>query len=251
MATFREIIYMALDLLKETNDDAFYTEEHILFLASKYRAALIERKQRMSRNSAFQEMSLQNKQVVCMNLEQTNLLSNGCGETVLKSTEKLPKFLPGGNANIHVTSDIIFSNVTMIPVERMPYVGHNKWLQNIIYAAISGDGYLYLTSNNNQFLFLESVKVDGVFADPVEAAKLSCDSDGASECNYLDTTFPLEDDLIPSCIEMVVQEIAGPRYNPEDKTNNATDDLSDVGMVNRRVATPNEDRIRQEQQTSE
>ena len=242
---------MVLDLLKESSDDAFYTEEHILFLATKYRAALIERKYRGSRNKTFTPPSSQNTQQICVDLEPVNLISEGCDGAWLQSTEKLPDLLTGSITNIFPVSDMLFSSVTFIAPERMPYVGHNKWLKRIIYAAVSSDDYLYMTSSNDQFLHLEKAKVNAVFSDPVEAAKLSCDADENGECDYLDTTFPLEDALIPSCIEMVVQEIAGPRYNPEDKNNNASDELSDVGLVSRRTAMPNEQQERSRSRQTE
>jgi hypothetical protein len=116
----------------------------------------------------------------------------------------------------------------------MPYVGHNKWLRNIIYASRSVDGYLYLNSVNPQFINLESVQMSGVFRDPVEAAKYACDGSGAIvSCDVLDMPFPLEDALIPQCIEMVVQELAGPRYAPEDNVNNDRDDLAGIAARTR------------------
>jgi hypothetical protein len=44
----------------------------------------------------------------------------------------------------------------------------------------------------------------------------------------LDAYFPIESALIPPLIELVVKELRGPEYSPEDKENNADDDLSDV-----------------------
>ena len=44
MSTYREIVYMVLDELKEHSDDAYYTEDHIIFLATNWRAALLEKK---------------------------------------------------------------------------------------------------------------------------------------------------------------------------------------------------------------
>lgn len=40
--TYREVVYAIQDLLKVSSDDSFYTTEHILFLASKIRAALLK-----------------------------------------------------------------------------------------------------------------------------------------------------------------------------------------------------------------
>ena len=44
MATFGEITYMVLDMLKELHDDAYYTEEHIIFLAGRYRSFLLKQR---------------------------------------------------------------------------------------------------------------------------------------------------------------------------------------------------------------
>ena len=42
--TYREIIYMCLDALKITSDDAIFNEDHILFLVNKYRNLLLQQK---------------------------------------------------------------------------------------------------------------------------------------------------------------------------------------------------------------
>lgn len=237
MATFKEIVYMTLDLLKERSDDSYYTEEHILFLASKMRALLLERKLRQSRNSAYHEPSEYNLQEICIGVTPTTMLPMGCGGEWLKSDEKIPELLSSVSPKAYVISNLFFSPVTFIPSERMPYVGYNKWLDKIIYASRGADGYLYLKSNNSQFLYLESLKLSAVFSDPVAAAKMSCEGSEGT-CDIMEMPFPLDEALIPECIEMVVNEIAGPRYVPDDRNNNAKDDLSDVGLVSRRAATP-------------
>ena len=38
MSTYREIVYMVLDELKLESDDAYYTQDHVIFLINKYRA---------------------------------------------------------------------------------------------------------------------------------------------------------------------------------------------------------------------
>ena len=40
--TYREIVYSVLDLLKQASDDTYFTEEHIIFLAGKYRNFLLK-----------------------------------------------------------------------------------------------------------------------------------------------------------------------------------------------------------------
>ena len=38
MRTYRQLIYLVLDELKLMSDDSSFTEDHIIFLLSKYRA---------------------------------------------------------------------------------------------------------------------------------------------------------------------------------------------------------------------
>ena len=238
MATFSEITYMCLDLLKEHSDDSYYTEEHIIFLAKKMRALLLERKYRLTRNGTFNQMSEENKQQVCLQVAPTEMLPDGCGGKWLVSSNSIPALLPGFDAVTCTGHDLLPTNVTFISPERMHYVGYNKWLKNIIYAARGIDGRLYLHSNNPQFIYLEQVGLTGVFSDPEEAAKLSHEACMTGVCDLMSQRFPLEASLVPSLVELVVQEIAGPRYAPEDKKNNAKDDLSDIAAASNRTARP-------------
>lgn len=239
MATFGEMVHMVLDLLKERSDDSFYTEEHVLLLITKMRAFLLERKYKNSRNGTFNEMSEENKQQICLSLAPTTLLPNGCGGNWLKSNETIPSTM-SVYGNVTCTGhDLLPTNVMFIPKERMSFVGYNKWLRNFIYAAKSDDGHLYLKGENPQFLHLERVGLTGVFSDPVAAAALSheaCMNGGM--CDIMDQTFPLEAALVPNCIEMVVQELAGARYAPDDTVNNDKDDLGNASIAQMRTPKP-------------
>lgn len=238
MATFGEIVYMVLDVLREKSDDAHFTEEHIIFLASKMRALLLERKYKNSRNQTFTPMSDENIQEICLTLEPTEMLPAGCSGMWLHSIEKIPDTLNVSDAKLSTVSDMIQSMVTFIPSERMPYVGYNKWLKNILYASKSDDGHLYITGNNPQFMYLNKIRMTAVFSDPQKAAELSCDPDAGGKCNILEMEFPLEQALVPSCIELIVQELMASRYAPDDKQNNAKDDLADVAVTQQRHPRP-------------
>ena len=72
--------------------------------------------------------------------------------------------------------------------------------------------------------------MDGVFSDFLETLDLQCDNED-SPCEQMDNKFPLEAGLIPYLIELIVKELKGPSYSPEDDTNNAKDDLSRVGST--------------------
>lgn len=242
---------MVLDLLKQNSDDSYYTEEHILFLASKMRALLLDRKYRNARNQTYSSVPPEDVQLVCLSLEPTEMLPGCCGGMWLKSTRQLPKMLSVYEPKIGMLKGLVHSTLTFIPAERMPYVGYNKWLKNIIYAARDNDGYLYLNGQNPQFLNLESVRVSGVFANPEEASAMSCEGSGDVPCDILDQEFPLEDALIPSCIELVVQELSGARFAPEDNANNDKDDLSRSGVAQMRTPMTAENIARKQKPVTE
>lgn len=44
MSTYKELVYLVLDELRLHSDDALFTEDHIIFLADKYRAFLLKQK---------------------------------------------------------------------------------------------------------------------------------------------------------------------------------------------------------------
>ena len=184
-------------------------------------------------------MSEENKQQVCLQVQPTTLLPEGCGGVWLKSTAVVPELLSSSYPVTCTGHDLLPTNVTFVSPNRMKYVGYNKWLRNIIYASRSISGYLFLKGSNPQFQFLERVGLTGVFADAEAAAKLSheaCMNGGV--CNILEQPFPLEAALVPSCIELTVQELMGSRYAPEDKKNNAKDDLGDAAVTSQRAARP-------------
>lgn len=239
MATYGEMVYMCLDILKESSKDSFYTEDHILFLLKKMRALLLERKYKTTRNGVHQAMSDENTQQICLSVGPSEIITSGCEGKWLVSSEKIPELLNCKQGVTCTGHDLLPTMVTFISHDRMPYVGYNKWLKNIIYAARSVDGHLYLHGQNPQFVYLQMVGLTGVFSDPEEAEMLSHDI-VAGETQTIDIMkrrFPLESSLVPQCIELVLQELSGARYAPEDAKNDSKDNLSDAGLLARTPVT--------------
>ena len=231
MSTFRDIVYMCLDELQLSSDDATFTEEHIIFLASKYRALLLK-KQYFDLKKLVPESNYQD---ICLNLETVQGIDgDDCSNTYLRSVEKIPEVLSLSTPRI-TSQDFMAGEITYVSRERIRYTGHNRYLKNIIYATLGPDDKLYLKSENPQMLYLDMVRFSGVFEDPEEAAKLSCDTgDDAESCDILDKKFPLEDALIPLMIELIVKEISNAIYRPADEENNANDDLTNKMNPNAR-----------------
>ena len=226
MSTYKELVYMCLDELKLYSDDALYTEEHIMFLLGKYRTFLI--KQRYS--DVKKQIPESNYQTICLDLIEVPAISGEpCeGGSYLRSKEKIPFLMKIGNPRVYPI-DYYQGEITYVSRDRMRYVGYNKYLQNIIYASLGPDNYLYFKSFNPQFLYLEKVRMTGIFEDTLAASELQCpDENGNIVCDVLDREFPIENALIPSLIQLVVEELTKAEYKPEDKENNSDDDLSEV-----------------------
>ena len=226
MSTYKELVYMCLDELKLYSDDALYTEEHIMFLLGKYRTFLI--KQRYS--DVKKQISESNYQTICLDLIEVPAISGEpCeGGFYLRSKEKIPFLMKIGNPRVYPI-DYYQGEITYVSRDRMRYVGYNKYLQNIIYASLGPDNYLYFKSFNPQFLYLEKVRMTGIFEDTLAASELQCpDESGNTVCDVLDREFPIEAALVPPMIELVVKELLGAEYKPDDKTNDAKDELSEV-----------------------
>ena len=226
MSTYKELVYMCLDELKLYSDDALYTEEHIMFLLGKYRTFLI--KQRYS--DVKKQIPESNYQTICLDLIKVPAISGEpCeGGSYLRSKEKIPFLMKIGNPRVYPI-DYYQGEITYVSRDRMRYVGYNKYLQNIIYASLGPDNYLYFKSFNPQFLYLEKVRMTGIFEDTLAASELQCpDKNGNIVCDVLDREFPIENALIPPLIQLVVEELTKAEYKPEDKENNSDDDLSNV-----------------------
>lgn len=224
MTTYRELVFLVLDELKLSADDSYYTEEHVIFMLSKYRGLLLKQQYK----DVKKEIPESNFQTLCLDLIQVPAITGEpCeGGTYLRSKEKIPFLIDIATPRVY-TEDFYQGNITYVSRERMRYVGYNRWLPNIIYASIGPDNYLYFKSFNPQFLYLEKVRLTGIFENPEIASELECDKSN-STCDILDMPFHLEEALIPQVVQLVVKELSGAIYKPKDNTNNASDDLSEL-----------------------
>ena len=234
MSTYRELVYLVLDELKLASDDSTFTEDHVVFLLNRYRTFLL--KQRYS--DIKKQIPDSNYQSICMDLIQVPAISGEpCeGGTYLRSSVKVPIPMQIGSPKV-TPMDYYQGEITYVSRERMRYVGYNRFLPNIIYCSIGPDQYLYFKSFNPQYLYLEKVKFTGVFENAEKASELEW---GTSDiCDILDKEFPIEDSLISPLIELVLKELAGPTWKPQDDTNNASDDLANLANFIRRSTKNN------------
>lgn len=224
MAKYKEIVSMVLDELKITSDDSIFTEEHIIFLAGRYRSFLL--KQRYY-SDLKKEVPESNYQTLCLELEQVEAIEGlPCeGGYYLRTKEPIPTLLPFGVTRIYTSGSYYQGDINFISRDRFKHTGYNKWLQNQIYACLDPDGRIYFNSQNPQFLYLCEAKMTGIFEDAEKASELSCEQT-EEECDILEREFPLEDSLIAPLLELITKELSPSLAAPEDKSNDADDDLS-------------------------
>ena len=226
--TWKEIVYLVSDELKLDSDDSTFNENHIVFLLSKYRAFILNQRYKEIRK----QVSSSNYQTICLDVEQITPEFDSSDNTYyLKSIVKVPGILGIGNIIIF-SKDYFNAEITYITKDRMRYVGYNKYMNNIIYCTKDANEYLYFKSYNPRTLDLKNVKMNAVFEDIEDASELECEK----ECDLMDRIFPMEDSLIPAVVELVVKELLGASYRPEDSENNASDDIANLASSIQRNA---------------
>ncbi len=232
MALYKDIVYFVLDSIKALNGDSTITEEHVIFLANQFRLFLIEQKKLKEGESA---LSSSNEQTICINLEQVNAIEGleYCNDLYLRSIEEIPDMIDESTLKVSL-ADLFNIRTAFISKERFKFVGHNKYLRNILYCTLGPDNHIYFNSSNPQFKYLKEAKITGIFEDAEAAAELACDGEDGVKCDILDSKFPLEPDLIPQMLELIIKELLGVNYRPNDIVNNANDDLADIATFVRR-----------------
>lgn len=235
MTTYREAIYMCLDLLKGTSDDFSYTEEHIAYLLDKFRALLL--KQRYG-NNRKKEIPYSNYQTISIKLELSTFEENTYYVCTPIDGATIPYTLQIGIPRISVATNSYGDiNLEYISRERLPFVGNNRYLQNIWYCALDEQNRLLLkTSSVRVFEDAEAIsennpiptlkfRITALFENPRD---LPNEITFTKTNDELDRNIPIEEGLVSSLIELVVKELSNSVFAPKDDVNNSKDDTSDM-----------------------
>ena len=221
--TLRELVFMCMDEVKLNSDDAIYTEDHVVFLLNKYRSFVLKKEL----DKENKQLSSTNGQTICLDLIEVRDEDNPCGESMLRTEQTIPNLVNDCKVSLYPVNYFEGDHIIYTTMERMRYTTYNKWTKNLIYAAKGPDDYLYLKSDNPQYIYLEKLRMKAIFEDFESAAQYACDEAGENlQCDILDMKFPIENALVPIVIELVVKELLGVKYQPRDTHNNASDDAS-------------------------
>lgn len=223
MTTYKELIYMILDLVKGSSDDFSLNEHHIAFLLNKYKGSLLAQKYK-----DLSQIDRSNFQTICLPLE----IESDCEEVVLKTTMKLPSHI--GNVTIYTE---IFDRITEVKNERFKYAGSGKFGTRMIYSTIVPSNILFLKSKNRQLSYLKKIHIAGVFLENVSRYSCEEDNSNSNKCvDEYDSPFIIEEDLIPILLQSVLNDILNSAYRVGDSMNNGRDDLADLYSLSQALA---------------
>lgn len=227
--TWRELIYMIVDITKQISDDSQFNEDHIKMLCGKYRNYILNSQYSTHKKS----ISDANYQIVKINLEQ-DFVDICPNETVLKSVEEVPFTMTIGEKNIYPVDYFGRRNkFTYVDYNRFPYAG-NSFTHSNIYVTIGPDNHLYLKSMDENFLYIKAVEIRALFNDIDKVALLDAESCG---CDINDTRFPLEDAWINTLINLVVTDLVRGIYQLRDTSNDAFDSSDQLAQAISRYTT--------------
>lgn len=227
MTTYREAIYMCLDLIKGMSDDFTYTEDHIAYLLDKFRALLL--KQRYG-NDPKKHVPYSNYQTLKVNFT----IKLDTNSKVLKSEEQIPYMLQLGIPRVIAKDEDYYNyRFELTSRERFPFTGNNKYTKLITYCAINEDNHLLIANkpefwdNTPAYIGPTELRIVGIFENPREVTD-EISFNESSTGDELDRNIPIEEGLVTTLIELVVKELLGASYRPADNTNNSNDDMASM-----------------------
>lgn len=212
----RNIIYDIREKLKISSDDMDMTDAYFAHLVDTARITLT--KQRFTKFS--RNIPEETKQIISVPLSKVK----DCDVSpIYKSDIIIPATMEiGGRSGILSVrvKDLSITHLNIVPIERFPYVGNNKWIQNQTYVALDADNTLYFKHQKaNNPILLEEAFVIGVFTDPAKADMYSPNYDDS--IHFYDKEYPVEGYLIKSIVDMIVKDLSATLQLPEDNINNA------------------------------
>jgi hypothetical protein len=209
MTSLNDITYSIFNIVRpKYNSTAPLTYDLIKYLVKTLRAQLI--RQESNKGYSIDSWVIQDLGMIPVQLvdaaEDCNI-NEGC--MLLRTAVKMPSFVElhqkqlitriAGVNRLNKPFDII-------PYERAPFEGLNKYTKNTIKAFTKDlQGYIYfVTSKDNDLaLMMDYVNVQGVLEDP-EDAKLFNTCSGP--CYSDDSAFPIKHWMVPIIIEMAIKK---------------------------------------------
>ena len=219
--TKRELIYTVFEKMNILSDDSNISEEFVSSLIDTKRAMLL--KQQYAKNAWH--MPIEIKQELCLDLNLVDKVSGySCAGKVLATSVALPRSIKikGKEGPLTVRkADGGEIAMSIIPIERVPFLFENRLTAMITYCAVDFDGKLYIISKDDKYRFLKSIKVTDIFEHPDTAYELTCNNSGD---DAWDVDYPIEGAMADMVVELIIKDLTRTLQIPGDIHNNAADD---------------------------
>lgn len=229
MATYNEISFDILEILKnnQISDDVDISLEHIMYHVNNQRALWLRNEINKSGRSIDSHII---QDLGCLEITEVDA-AECCSITsdciALRTKKKLPPFieLHNGPAVTYVGPvNKMDQPFPLISQGKAPYILHNKFTGNNLYAVLLND-YIYLLTKNPIYQGIDYINVRGVVADPNDLLDFRCDSEDTPCFSYEDE-YPINNWMIPYIKEQVLQQFGMSLQIPKDNDNNAKDNNS-------------------------
>lgn len=223
MATLREMISSANEMVNAYSDDVTLSDEHLAFLFKNKRATYLE----VLAANPRKQMPREAYQLLCFKLTPDPECEEGV--VLLTSSSRLPATINSdqdteGIASVKLES-IMSKWINVVGHERVPYLSEGRFNTNQIYVSINGDRKVILFSPSNSHVFVDEVKLEVIAEDPEEADLLTCLKAGEFVCDFYDKKYPIPESLVAPIVTETVNELLIKLRLKQDVVNNGADDI--------------------------
>lgn len=211
--TYKDVIYLVLEELKQTTDDIPFDEDLIANLLNISRAVII--KQRLGSNKV--EIPKEVMQSVPFRLVFKDNVYQSNREFTIVNLNGAHLFY---NISIPVLPDL---EITYTTLDRFKYVQISKWLKKIAYSAFSNSNKLYFKFPDGTITStLLSRGITGYFNTILDDPRTIF----PYEEDYLNLDFAINGDLLRPIVDLTLADLYKHLHLPEDAINNGKNDLT-------------------------
>ena len=231
MATLSEISYDLLTIVRpKLSDDSSIDIRQIKYWVNTTRAMLV--RQEMNKKRTIDADLIQ---TLCAKLEEVSAsdccTDIGC-DKILRTVLEVPDTIELYNkeAILRVAGiNKLKKPFSYVDYLRIPFVGNGKFNKDNIFAFLH-DKHMYVYSPGNQeYRFLDSISIRGVFEDPETAGLFNECEDQA--CYTDESPYPMKAWMIPALKELILKSnlmIQAQAEQVGDESNNASSDIKPV-----------------------
>jgi len=227
MATIKEIVYDIKNLIRGgmQSDDEIISDRQIEFQINNLRAQFI--RQDINKRRSISDNV---KQIIhALEVEQVPKSIVGLGDShdyIMRSKHKIPNPIETSHSDLITAigpSGILSVNFHMIPYNRAPWAGTNKYTKQMQCAFLL-DSFVYVVGPNTNLL--KTIKVEGVWQDPREISNFSYQNNSILSYDPETEDYPISTSMLTLIKQQMLALNLKPLVEtPTDISNNAKSDM--------------------------